>query len=454
MNSDLTAQQKTVVRQRNREGIRLHFFWLALLLAIVPVLVSAQTTDRFAELAVGQSSETGTNTTPLLLLIGIDGLKWDIIDRHPAPTLQNFASQGVRVQSLVPVMPSKTFPNFYAIATGLYPENNGVLDNATFDPVTDTTFRMSTQDDPRWFEGEPIWVTAEKQGVRTATMFWVGSAAEISGRRPTYWHAFDGSVSNTARVQQVLDWLDLPPAERPQFVSVYFEAIDSASHSEGVDSAGERAAVAAVDGAIADLLAGLASRGLLETSNVIVVGDHGMVDLSEERTVYLDDYVDFSKLYSPQLSGERQGNVVYAAFHGNVADVNEVYNAIKDVHPHMSVYRKGDFPSWMRLSHPQRGPDLVIVPDNGWMVSKRDVPYRGPRATHGFSPLEKDMHAAMLARGPAFRQGAVVDMLEVVDIYNVLARLLEIDASENDGDIRRIVPLFAQDQATAASALQ
>ncbi|MBU2098098.1 MAG: alkaline phosphatase family protein, partial [Gammaproteobacteria bacterium] len=393
---------------------------------------------------IAQQAETSLSAenAPLLLLIGIDGLKWDIIDRHPAPALQEIAGQGVRVQSLVPVMPSKTFPNFYAIATGLYPENNGVLDNATYDPSLDTTFRMSTQDDARWFQGEPIWITAEKQGVRTATMFWVGSAAEIAGRRPTYWHAFDGSVPNRARVQQVLDWVDLPLADRPQFISVYFEAIDSASHNSGVNSTDEREAVSTIDAAVANLMEGLQARGVLADTNVIVVGDHGMVDLSEDRIVYLDDYADFSELYSPQLSGDRQGNAVYAAFHGDEAAVDEVYAATVDAHPNMQVYRKGEFPDWMRLSHPQRGPDLVIVPDNGWMVSKRGIPYRGPRATHGFSPLEKDMHAAMFARGPAFRQGAVVDMLEVVDIYSIMTRVLGINASQHDGDVERTLPLF------------
>lgn len=413
---------------RNRQ-VLFSILLVMILQVLFPALVQAQQTDQPGE-------------PPLLLLIGIDGLKWDIIDRHPAPALQSIVQQGVRVESLVPVMPSKTFPNFYAIATGLYPEHNGVLDNATYDPSLDTIFRMSTQDDPRWFEGEPIWITAEKQGVRAATMFWVGSAAEIGGRRPSYWRPFDGSVPNQARVQQVLDWMDLPLAERPQFVSVYFEAIDSASHSAGVDSIEEREAVAAVDASVAELMAGLESRGLLATSNVIVVGDHGMVDLSEARTVYLDDYVDFSDLYSPQLSGERQGNVVFAAFHGDEAAVNRVYAATVDAHPNMKVYRKNEFPHWMRLSHPQRGPDLVIVPDNGWMVSKRGIPYRGPRATHGFSPLEKDMHAAMFVRGPAFRQGAVLESLEVVDIYSIMTRVLGIEASQHDGNPERIAPLF------------
>tara|TARA_R100001039_G_C1851342_1_gene111799 strand:+ start:1500 stop:2789 length:1290 start_codon:yes stop_codon:yes gene_type:complete len=395
--------------------------------------------------ATAQAADTPTDShtdMPITLLIGLDGLRWDIIDRHPAPTLRQLAEQGVRAQGLIPVLPSKTFPNFYAIATGLYPENNGVMDNTTYAPDLDTTFRMSDQDDTGWFQGEPIWVTAEQQGVRAATMFWVGSAAEIADTRPSYWRPFDGSVANEARVQQVFDWLDLPATQRPGFISLYFEAIDSASHAAGVDSAEERQAVADVDAIIAHLLQGLQARGLLAQINILVVGDHGMTDLSADRIIYLDDYADLSVAHSPQLSGERQGNAVFAAFHGDDDAIDNLYQALALAHPRMQVYRKAQFPAWFRLSHQQRGPDLVIVPDNGWLLSKRGIAFRGPMASHGFSPQHRDMHAALIAYGPAFRQGITVEPLHVVDIYSILTRTLGIAPAANDGSPDRVAPLF------------
>lgn len=391
--------------------------------------------------AVASAADQSDNQ-PITLLIGIDGLRWDIIDRHPAPTLRELAEQGVRAQGLIPVLPSKTFPNFYAIATGLYPENNGVMDNTTYAPEINTTFRMSDQNDARWFQGEPIWVTAEQQGVRAATMFWVGSAAPVADTRPSYWRQFDGSVPNADRVQQVFDWLDLPETERPGFISLYFEAVDSASHGAGVDSPEERQALAEVDAVLAYLLQGLQTRELLSQMNIVIVGDHGMTDLSVDRIIYLDDYVDFSELHSPQLSGERQGNAVFAAFHGDDDDVESMYQAIALAHPRMRVYRKSQFPDWFRLSHPERAPDLVIVPDNGWLVSKRGIEFRGPRATHGFSPQHRDMHAGLIVTGPAFRQGVSVEPLHVVDIYGILSRTLGIVPADNDGSASRIAPLF------------
>lgn len=385
---------------------------------------------------------------PLTLLIGVDGFRWDIIDRYELPNLERLAQGGVRVKHLQPVMPSKTFPNFYAIATGLYPEHNGVLGNAGYDPVLDQTFRMSDQDDNRWFEGEPIWITVEKQNQIAATMFWVGTAADYDGIRPTYWRPFDGSVRNEDRVAQVMAWLDLPVAERPDFISVYFEALDSASHGFGVGSEEEAVAARQIDQLIGNLWQGLQERRLLAGSNIVVVGDHGMTNLSAERIVYLDDYADlnktFSELYSPQLSGERQGNAVYATFYGKPESLDRLYNSIHGKHEHLAVFRKGQYPDWFHLSHPVREPGLIMMPSNGWMVSKRSVPYNGPRATHGFSPLERDMQATLLGYGPAFAEGKEVPMLHVVDIYGLLSRLMQLAPANHDGDESRIQVLLRQ----------
>lgn len=403
-------------------------FCSLLLAVLTPALVHAQ------------------DEAPSLLLIGIDGLRWDIIDRHPAPVLQSLAARGVRSQGLVPVMPSKTFPNFYAIATGLYPEHNGVLENASYDEALDMTFRMSLQDDGRWFEGEPIWVTAERQGVPSATMFWVGSGVDFDGVRPRYWHPFDGTVSNADRVAQVLEWFALPQPQRPRFVSVYFEAIDSASHEYGVDSPEERAAVAEVDARIGELLAGLSASGQLEGLNIMVVGDHGMTNLDAGRIVYLDDYVDLAMLdglYSPQLSGERQGNAVFAAWHGAESGINALYEALALAHPALSVYRRAQFPAWFHQDHPQRAPDLILMPESGWMISKHGVPYTGPRASHGFDPHGRDMHAAFIAAGPAFAASVVAEPFEIVQLYNLMTRVLRVEPAANDGDFEAVRHLLA-----------
>jgi alkaline phosphatase D len=228
---------------------------------------------------------------------------------------------------------------------------------------------------------------------------------------------------------------------------VYFEAIDTASHDAGVNSAEERAAVAEVDAQIGILLEGLRADGILDELNIMVVGDHGMTDLSAERIVYLDDYVDLATLEtlnSPQLSGDRQGNAVFAAYHGEEDEIDALYEALALAHPALSVYRREQFPEWFHQDHPQRAPDLILMPELGWMVSKRGVPYTGPRANHGFDPHERDMHSTFIADGPAFVSGAVVEPFEIVQLYNIMARTLGIAPAANDGDIETVQHLLAK----------
>lgn len=377
-----------------------------------------------------------------VIMIGLDGFRWDVIDRYPTPNLHQIAAEGVRAQGLVPVMPSKTFPNFYAMATGLYPQHSGVLNNETYDRELDVIWRTATAQDPRWWQGEPIWVTAEKQGLTAASFFWVGSEVAVDSVRPTYWYAYDETISHDARVAQVLAWLDLPPGERPELITLYFDAIDTASHQFEINSPEEAAAVASVDAAVGAVLDGLEARGLDATANVVVVGDHGMTDIDPGRMIWLDDYFDLDRLTSPELADGR-GNAVTVSFMGDPATVEEAYEAFAFAHPMMRAYRKGRMPANWRLDHPTRGPDLLLVPEPGWILSRRSVPlWDDYRATHGYEPTLREMHASFLAKGPAFREGVVVEPFENVNVYELVAHLLGVEPAPNDGSLEAVADLL------------
>ena len=176
---------------------------------------------------------------PTVILISFDGFRWDYVDMAPTPNLDRLVANGVRAGSLIPSFPTKTFPNHYTIATGLYPEHHGVVANNMYDPEFDARFGLGDRDavgDARWYGGEPIWVTAEKQGQITATFFWPGSEAAIGGVRPTHWRLYDGSVPNSERVAQVLEWIRLPEDERPTFLSLYFSDVNDLGHEFGAES--------------------------------------------------------------------------------------------------------------------------------------------------------------------------------------------------------------------------
>ena len=376
-------------------------------------------------------------TGPTLILVSLDGFRWDYLDRPGvrAPTLR-FVAEGVRAGRLVPVFPTKTFPNHYSLVTGLHPEAHGVVGNSMRDPgrLVDgqpARFSLSDRDalaDPRWWGGEPIWVTAERQGVPTGTVFWPGSEAEIGGVRPGRWLPYDGEMPYAARVDTALAWLDAP--DPPHLVTLYVEAVDDAGHRWGPDAAEVDAAIARVDSALARLVDGLRQRGRLGQTDLVVVSDHGMTALSPSRVVLLDDALDLA--VDDVDWGEPVG-----VWPGPGRDAGAIAARISAL-PHLTAYRKEDLPERLHYSDNARIPPVVVLADDGWTASSRAYVERNPDrpsgGTHGYDNRFESMHGVFLARGPAFRSGARPDSLQAVDVYGVVARALGLDPAPNAGD--------------------
>ncbi|MBC7504491.1 MAG: alkaline phosphatase family protein, partial [Sandarakinorhabdus sp.] len=224
-----------------------------------------------------------------LILISVDGLRPDYLARGVTPNINALAASGVRARFMRPSFPSLTFPNHYTLVTGMRPDDHGIVNNNMEDPnIPETKFALSNRDavsDRRWWDqAEPVWVTAEKAGVRTATMFWPGSEAPIHGVRPEQWMPFDGKLPNSDRIAQILTWVDEP--KRPSFMTLYFDSVDHDGHEFGPDAPQTTAAMAEVDARIGDLVAGLKARGV--TANIVLVSDHGMANVSPDRVIRLD----------------------------------------------------------------------------------------------------------------------------------------------------------------------
>lgn len=372
---------------------------------------------------------------PFVVLISFDGFRWDYISRAKVPNLQALASRGVRAEGLIPVFPSKTFPNHYTIVTGLYPENHGIVSNVIADPDFPQRFTMAsaTAKDARWWGGEPLWATAIRQNQRAASMFWPGSEAPIHGIRPTYWRPFDDGVPNAARVKQVLDWLALPPDQRPSFVTLYFSEVDHAGHEHGPDSRQVLEAASHLDAALGQLMSGMRSLNLLDRTSVVVVSDHGMSQLSNNRIIFLDDYLDLSSVdvieWTPNLSlAPRSGSV------------DEIYRALKDKHRALAVYKREEMPAHLHYRNNNRIPPIIGLADDGWTVTSHarhlavSVAGRSEGGAHGYDPQLKSMHGLFVAAGPRIREGMLVPEFENVHIYNFLCEILGLTPAKNDGD--------------------
>ena len=369
------------------------------------------------------------------ILISMDGFRHDYLDHHETPHFDQFIKEGVSAEALIPAFPTKTFPNHYTLATGLYPAQHGIITNVMYDTLWKETFRIgagspSTRQG-KWFEGEPVWVTAEKQGKKSATFFWPGSDAEIQGVRPTYRKVFDPTISYEARIKQVLEWLQMSLEVRPSLITLYFGQPDKEGHRHGPHSSQVKEAVQEMDQYLGMLMDGIGKLNMLQQVNVVIVSDHGMAEISPDRCIFLDDYIDIETIdlinWGP-----------FADLFPKTS-VNQVLKKLKGVHPRLNAWHKDSLPEAWQYGNHRRIPPILLTTDAGWMITTKylhrtRVPaHRG--GTHGYDPSNSDMRTIFLAYGPAFRAGEKLPPVENIHIYSLLCRLLDIEPSANAGDV-------------------
>jgi predicted AlkP superfamily pyrophosphatase or phosphodiesterase len=385
-------------------------------------------------LLLGGAVAGGCARTPdPVILVGLDAFGWDFRSKADTPNLDRIAAAGVAAEWMVPVFPTKTFPNHYSIVTGLYPEHHGIVANTMYDADLDAWFRLSDREavmDGRWWGGEPVWVTAAKHGLTTAAFFWPGTEAAIQGIRPDRWKPYVHTTPNDIRVDTVLSWLDLPIEERPSLITMYFADVDDATHAYGTDAPETQAAIREVDRAVGRLLAGLDARGLLGKLNIVIVSDHGMADVARDRVIFLDDYLDLASVRIIDPSP-------LASIRPEPGDEDRVYEALAGRSPHLAVYRREESPARWHFRAHRRIQPLQALADDGWSISTRSYfathpqAYRG--ATHGYDNALPSMRATFLAMGPAFRRGVTVPPFQNIHVYELLCRLLGIAPAPNDG---------------------
>lgn len=375
--------------------------------------------------------------TPLLL-VSIDAYRADYLDRGLTPTLAMLAQGGVHT-AMQPSFPSLTFPNHYALVTGLRPDHNGIVNNTMYDAQLGKFSlgnRKAVSDGRWWAEGTPLWETADRHGLRTATMFWPGSEADIHGHHPDYWKPYDGALTPTQRVDQVLAWLDLPADQRPTFLTLYFDAVDHAGHRYGPDSPQVNQALRETDQALARLVAGLKQRGLFDHMNLIVLADHGMASTPLDHSVLIEHQLDLDNVQVVSLG-------VLAGFNPKPGhDFQAIEAKMEQPHPHMQCWDKSRVPARLAYGHNPRVPQLLCLADVGWRITTADylASHKGhvSLGEHGYDNAAPQMQALFVAHGPAFRDGVTVPPFPNVDVYPLMAHLLDVPAQPNDGDYRAV----------------
>ena len=377
------------------------------------------------------------------MLVSIDGFRADYIDRGLTPNLEAMAREGAHAPYMVPSFPSLTFPNHYTLVTGRVPDRNGIVNNTMRDPALgkfSLSNRDATSDGRWWAEAEPIWVTAQKHGLHTATMFWPGTEASIHGVRPDHWVPFDDDLTARQRVDKLLSWID-EPGPKPAFDTLYFDDIDHAGHDAGPDSPQVDAALRTVDDALGYLIEELRRRGLYDTMNIVVLSDHGMANVPVGNIVFADEETDLNALDAVSFG-------VMSTFNPKPGvDTSRAVARLLGPHQHMRCYRKEDLPARLDYGKNPRVPAFLCLADTGWAIishealAKRTMPMS--RGEHGYDNLEPAMRALFVAHGPAFAHGASIAPFPNVDVYPLLAHLLDLQPLPNDGNLEAVKGLLA-----------
>jgi predicted AlkP superfamily pyrophosphatase or phosphodiesterase len=383
--------------------------------------------------------------TPYLILISIDGFGSNLQDANDTPALDRIAAAGIRADAMLPVYPAMTFPNHYSIATGLYPYQHGIVDNDFPDEDHNFWYHIWDRDavqNGSWYRGEPIWASAEENGITSAAYYFVGTEAAIGGISPTHWFPFDGEIPGEDRVEQALDWLALPAEERPHMITLYFEDVDEASHEFGPGAPETKAAVELVDGFLLQLLDGIEAIDIRRDVYIIVVSDHGQAQHRPPGDAFvLNEHIDLDGL---TVFDHNSFVSIYLDWYEEER-AEKIRDAINDNWERGHAYLKNESPEHWRVTDDPRYADIAVVADPTYaVISTRDKASSITAGDHGWDPTFDAMHAIFLASGPRLPAGTIGE-IENVEVYPLMMEILGLPLPDNiDASGNRLLPLLAK----------
>lgn len=388
---------------------------------------------------------------PTVILISLDGFRYDYVDRFQPENITKFIESGVAAKSLIPSFPTKTFPNHYTIATGMRPEHHGIVDNSFYNPEKDQTYSIRNRElvtDGTWYGGTPLWVLAEQNGMKVASYFFVGSEADVQGVRPSYYYDYDGRVNNLTRVSKVFEWLQMPDSVRPQMITMYFSDMDDIGHGYGADNDAQLSSrLTQLDRELGALFEGVKS--LDQEVNIIIVSDHGMADVALDKYIPLDE-----------ITKGVSGRVVNsgALVHIYLDDTKDKAKTIAQIGMEAEGYTvfdpaKGEYYQDMN-SHGDRVGDVIILADLGYYFMENEeyreviarrmrIDETKVRGTHGYSQEYPEMHGIFYANGPQIKSGLTINSFDNIHIYPLICKILGLPVpGDIDGEIQVLAPIL------------
>ncbi len=391
------------------------------LLFVVFISTATIAQDTTQQITPNRYNSADAQKKPYVILISIDGLRSDFVEKFNAPALQAYGKSGVVAEYMTSAFPSLTFPNHYSIVTGLYPAHHGLVDNTFFDEKANATYTMSNKKmvaDPYWYGGTPLWVLAEKQQMVTASFYWVASEAPIENTQPTYFYNYNDKIKIEKRIAQVKEWLSLPAKTRPHLITFYMPDVDDAAHNYGPDSKQAEAAVLYIDNVIKQMNEAVSSLNL--PVNFVLVSDHGMALVNSQTPIRLPKAVDPTKFYIPS------GSALLQLYAKDSSVILPTYNALLKEANGYDVYLKENTPKDFHYNNTDdrfnRIGDIILVAKLPYTFSLSGRP--SSPGKHGYDPRLPEMRASFLAWGPAFKSGKKIKGFENVHVYPLVAKIL------------------------------
>lgn len=394
---------------------------------------SALAQDTTQKVIPGRKNSIAQQKKPYVILISADGFRYDYTKKYNAQNLLALSGEGVQAESMIPSYPSVTFPNHYALVSGLYPSHSGLVNNTFYDRSRKDSYSMSNKQkvgDSSWYFGTPLWVLAEQQKMLSASFYWVASEAAIQGINPTYYYVYNENIAIHDRISAVVNWLKLPEEKRPHIITFYFPQVDHAGHIFGPDAPETEHEVHFIDSAVNELNKAVTTTGL--DVNFIFVADHGMTKVDRDHPIGIPAAIDTAKF---KISGD---GILVELYAKDQTAIQPTYEQLKAEAKDYDVYLKTDVPANLHYGasddwHNRIG-DILLIPRyplvfNLWKSKKLNIGW------HGYDPdVVKDMHATFLAWGPAFKPHTQIPAFKNVDVFNLVNRILGLKYSgKTDG---------------------
>ena len=376
-----------------------------------------------------------TSDQPYVLMVSFDGFRHDFTTMTDTPNFDKLEEEGVKAEALIPVFPSLTFPNHYSIATGAYSGTHNITGNSFYDKEFREKYSLYDRNkvrDPKFYKSEPIWVTAERQGVKAASYYWVGTAAPIKGFSPSIFKYYDGDVPFEARVDSVVSWFELPETRRPQLILLYFSEPDHTGHNVGVTQPEITDAVEDMDTLLGYLIHELEGLEIYSDLNILVVSDHGMTNVSKDSLVILDDYI--RRLEDLYING-RGTHVQFDLKKGKNKYGKTLWSELQKI-PHCRVWERDKIPERFHFNNGNTG-DYLLLADEGWLITTKSAMEENEftlSGMHGYDPKLSNMHGIFYAAGPDLNSGLQIPAFENIHIYPLICELLEITPYSGQDD--------------------